>query len=105
MTATALGQVERLLDRVTAKPPKPFYLKVTPQTDGSFTFEQIEFMTVEQAAELAHVNPRTLYLWIDNASVNGLKSYKAPGSRNILFDINEFVNWIKGVNELDIQEL
>ena len=95
MTPAAIHQVERLLDRVAAKPPKPFYLKVAPAADGNFTFQQVEFLTAEQAAELAHVDRRTLYLWIERAEEIGLKFYRAPGSRNILFDVQEFVAWIK----------
>lgn len=92
------NQIQRLLERVTIK-PKPFYLQVTPKADGSCEFRQIEFLSVKEAAELAHVNERTVYGWIADAANNGLKFYRAPGARNVLFDLGEYLDWIKGADQ------
>jgi excisionase family DNA binding protein len=99
MAAVMTNQIptlERLLERIAIKPPKPFYLQIIPRADGSFEFRQIEFLSVKEAAELVHVNERTVYGWIADAEQNGLKFYKAPGARNVLFDLGEYLDWVKG---------
>lgn len=56
---------------------------------------QIEFLTPEQLAELAHVETRTVYSWVEKANENGLKFYRAPGTGGVLFEISEVLEWIR----------
>jgi hypothetical protein len=46
-------------------------------------------------AELAHVETRMVYGWIEKAQENGLKFYRAPGTRGVLFEINEALEWVR----------
>ena len=57
--------------------------------------KQVEFLTPEQLAELAHVETRTVYSWVEKAQENGLKFYRAPGTRGVLFELNEVLEWIR----------
>jgi len=52
-------------------------------------------LTPEQLAELMHVETRTVYSWIEKAQENGLKFYRAPSTRGVLFEINEVLEWIR----------
>ena len=52
-------------------------------------------ITPEQLAEITHVKLRTVYGWIEKAEQNGLKFYRAPGTRGVLFDLSETLDWIK----------
>ena len=90
-----LLKMKESLQSLLPKPGNKFYLKVTPKPAGRFFFEKIEFLTVNEAAEFVRVDPRTIHLWIANADATGLKFYRAPGGRYILFDVQEFIDWIK----------
>ena len=59
------------------------------------SYKQVEFLTPEQLAELMHVETRTVYSWIEKAQENGLKFYRAPSTRGVLFEINEVLEWIR----------
>lgn len=74
---------------------RPIYLEVNRGRSGEVQIKQIEFLTPEQLAELAHVDKRTVYSWIEKADENGLKFYRAPNTRRVLFEINEVLEWIK----------
>ena len=81
------GEIKRTLQR-------PIYIQIA-QESGDVSIKQIEFLTPEQLAELAHVETRTVYSWIEKAQENGLKFYRAPGTRGVLFEINEALEWIR----------
>jgi hypothetical protein len=81
------GEIKRTLQR-------PIYIQVA-QESGNLSIKQIEFLTPEQLAELAHVETRTVYSWIEKAPGNGLKFYRAPSTRGVLFEINEVMEWIR----------
>jgi hypothetical protein len=81
------GEIKRTLQR-------PIYIQID-QESGEVSIKQIEFLTPEQLAELAHVETRTVYSWIEKAQDNGLKFYRAPGTRGVLFEINEALEWIR----------
>ena len=81
------GEIKRTLTR-------PIYIQIA-QEGGGVSIKQVEFLTVEQLAELAHVEARTVYSWIEKAPENGLKFYRAPGTRGVLFEINEVLEWIR----------
>ena len=81
------GEIRRTLTR-------PIYIQIA-QESGGVTIKQIEFLTPEQLAELVHVETRTVYSWIEKAQENGLKFYRAPGTRGVLFEINEVLEWIR----------
>jgi excisionase family DNA binding protein len=74
---------------------RPIYLQVMRSPDGEITVRQVEFITPAQLAQLAHVSQRTVYVWIERASENGLRYYKPPGSSGILFALDEVLEWIK----------
>ena len=81
------GEIKRTLQR-------PIYIQIA-QESGDVSIKQIEFLTPEQLAELAHVETRTVYSWIEKAQENGLKFYRAPSTRGVLFEINEVLEWIR----------
>ena len=81
------GEIKRTLGR-------PIYIQMT-QEANRIKIRQVEFLTPEQLADLAHVETRTVYSWIEKAQENGLKFYRAPGTRGVLFEINEVLEWIR----------
>lgn len=86
--------IERLSGEIKRNLTRPVYLQIA-QESGDVSIKQIEFLTPEQLAELAHVETRTVYSWVEKANDNGLKFYRAPGTRGVLFEINEVLEWIK----------
>lgn len=81
------GEIKRTLSR-------PIYIQIA-QDSGDVSIKQVEFLTPEQLAELMHVETRTVYSWIEKAQENGLKFYRAPNTRGVLFEINEVLEWIR----------
>jgi hypothetical protein len=81
------GEIKRTLQR-------PIYIQIA-QESGNLRIKQVEFLTPEQLTKLAHVETRTVYSWIEKAPGNGLKFYRAPGTRGVLFEINETLEWIR----------
>ena len=81
------GEIKRTLTR-------PIYIQIA-QESGGVNIKQVEFLTPEQLAELMHVETRTVYSWIEKAQENGLKFYRAPNTRGVLFEINEVMEWIR----------
>jgi excisionase family DNA binding protein len=81
------GEINRTLKR-------PIYIQIAQESD-QVSIKQVEFLTPEQLAELAHVETRTVYSWVEKAQENGLKFYRAPGTRGVLFEINEVLEWIR----------
>jgi excisionase family DNA binding protein len=74
---------------------RPVYFRISKGSRGEFAVEQIVFLTPQQLAELAHVERRTVYSWVERAEKIGLKFYRPPGSRGILFELNEVLDWLK----------
>ncbi len=81
------GEIKRTLTR-------PIYIQIA-QESGGVNIKQVEFLTPEQLAELMHVETRTVYSWVEKAQENGLKFYRAPSTRGVLFEINEVLEWIR----------
>ena len=73
---------------------RPIYIQIAQESSG-VNIKQVEFLTPEQLAELMHVETRTVYSWIEKAQENGLKFYRAPNTRGVLFEINEVLEWIR----------
>jgi excisionase family DNA binding protein len=89
------GVIDNLAKEIRQGLSRPIYLRVMQKPKGEIEIKQIEFLTAEHLAELAHVDKRTVYSWIEKANENGLKFYRAPGTRGVLFEINEVLEWIK----------
>src|ERR1051325_8071670 len=83
----AIGDLRRTLQ-------KPVYLQISNEKHGALCIRHIEFLTIEEFAALCRVEERTVYGWLDRAEKTGLKCYRPPGSRGILFEINEALEWI-----------
>ena len=81
------GEIKRTLKR-------PIYIQIA-QEQGEISIKQVEFLTTEQLAELMHVETRTVYSWIEKAQENGLKFYRAPNTRGVLFEMSEVLEWIR----------
>jgi hypothetical protein len=73
---------------------KPVYLQITSEKNGSLAVKHIEFLTIEEFASLCRVEERTVYTWLERAEKTGLKCYRPPGSRGILFEMNEAIEWV-----------
>ena len=87
--------VEQLIDLLTKRRERPVYFQIIEGKSGKLECRQVEFLTPEQLADLAHVETRTVYSWVEKAPENGLKFYRAPGTRGVLFEINEVLEWIR----------
>ena len=71
---------------------RPVYFEITT-TRGRIGVRQVEFLNVEEFAQLAKVEPRTVHSWVQRGVAP--PCYRPPGSRSILFDIAEAVEWIR----------
>jgi excisionase family DNA binding protein len=87
---------ESLASAVKDSLTRPVYLRIAKGPRGEISVQQITFLTVDQLAELAHVERRTVYSWVERAQRMRLKFYRPPGSRGILFELNEILDWLKG---------
>ncbi len=87
--------VELLTSAVTNSMTRPVYFRIAKDARGKLAVEQVVFLSPEQLAELAHVERRTVYSWVERAEKIGLKFYRPPGSRGILFELNEVLDWLK----------
>ena len=87
--------IESITSAVADSMTRPAYFRVAKGARGELAIEQVVFLTPEQLAELAHVERRTVYSWVDRAEKTGLRFYRPPGSRGILFDLNEVLDWLK----------
>ncbi|HET9533356.1 MAG TPA: hypothetical protein VFQ92_23595 [Blastocatellia bacterium] len=96
-TITASGNIERLLDLLTTRREKPVYLEISERMDGTLDFHQVEFITPDQLAVMCNVETRTVYSWIERGICPPI--YRAPGTRGILFDLHEAIQWIKGTSD------
>lgn len=83
----AMGEIRRTLQ-------KPIYLQITAEKNGSLAVKHIEFLTLEEFASLCRVEKRTVYGWLEDGERTGLKSYRPPGARGILFEMNEAIKWV-----------
>jgi excisionase family DNA binding protein len=86
--------IKQLSGEITRTLSRPVYLQIA-QESGQVSIKQVEFITVEQLATMMHVETRTVYSWIEKAQENGLKFYRAPNTRGVLFEINEVLEWVK----------
>ena len=87
---------ESLTSAVRDSLTRPVYLRLAKGPRGDLHIQQVAFLTVDQLAELAHVERRTVYSWVERAQTIGLKFYRPPGSRGILFELNEILDWLRG---------
>jgi excisionase family DNA binding protein len=87
--------VESLTSAVTNSITRPLYFRIAKDPRGKLAVEPVVFITPEQLADLAHVERRTVYSWVERAETIGLKFYRPPGSRGILFEMNEVLDWLK----------
>ena len=87
--------VESLTLAVADSMTRPVYLRIAKGPRGELAVQQIVFLTADQLAELAHVERRTVYSWVERAQKIGLKFYRPPGSRGILFELHEVLDWLK----------
>ena len=94
-TTVEKSRVEQLIKLLAQRRERPVYLQIIEGQNGKLECRHIEFLTPEQLAELMHVETRTVYSWIEKAQENGLKFYRAPNTRGVLFEINEVLEWIR----------
>lgn len=91
-----LNAADALIDSLTTAVKlareRPVYFQITTR-QGRIDVRQVEFLSVEELAQLAKVEPRTVHGWVQRGI--GPPSYRPPGSRSILFDLAEAVEWIR----------
>lgn len=85
--------LDRLTTAITTAAHRPIYLQIINHQGGKLEVRQIEFLSVEDFAQLARVGPRTVYDWVQRGI--SPPPYRPPGSRSILFDLTEAIAWIK----------
>jgi hypothetical protein len=88
--------IDELAKMINQGLARPIYIKVIQGPDYQIVIRQVQFITPELFAQLAHVETRTVYAWIERADTNGLKFYRPPGTRGVLFDLCEAIAWLKG---------
>lgn len=86
--------IESALAAIRRNLQKPVYLQISIEADGTPMLRQIEFLTAAEFAELCRVEERTVYGWLERAEKTGLKCYRPSGSRQVLFEINEAIEWL-----------
>ncbi|HEX5731436.1 MAG TPA: hypothetical protein VF131_01275 [Blastocatellia bacterium] len=87
--------IESLAEEIKRGISRPVYFQVVQEPGGKISIRHVQFITSKQLADLAHVEIRTVYSWVEKAPENGLKLYRAPGMRGVLFEINEVLEWIR----------
>ena len=87
--------IDSLTSAVADSMTRPVYFRIARTARGELAIEQVVFLTADQLAELAHVERRTVYSWVERAEKIGLKFYRPPSSRGILFELNEVLDWLK----------
>jgi hypothetical protein len=86
--------IEEVMQELRRKLEQPLYLQISTGKNGSLSVRHIQFLTIDEFATLCRVEERTVYGWLERAEKTGLKCYRPPGSRGILFEMNEAVEWI-----------
>src|SRR5215510_6273261 len=87
--------VESITSAVADSKTRTVYFRIAKGPRGELAVQQVVFLTADQFAELAHVERRTVYSWVERANKIGLKFYRPPGLRGILFELNEVLDWLK----------
>jgi hypothetical protein len=93
--------IEEILQGIRRKLEAPLYLQISSEKNGSLAIKHIQFLTIDEFADLCRVEKRTVYGWLDDAERTGLKCYRPPGSRSLLFELNETVEWISNNSNLE----
>jgi hypothetical protein len=75
------------------------YIRITIGYRDKIEIKQIEFLSVEEFARLAKVEPRTIQSWVQRGIAP--TAYRPPGSRGFLFEMDEAIEWIKS-NPIDM---
>lgn len=86
-------KIDRLLDLLTTRRQQPVYLRIIEGEGGRLEFEQVEFLTTQEFASLARVEPRTVYSWIEKGI--GPRWFQPEGTGTKLCDLNDAVDWIR----------
>jgi hypothetical protein len=86
--------IEEVMLELRRKLESPIYLQINTAKNCSLSIKHIQFLTIDEFAALCRVEERTVYGWIERAQKTGLKCYRPPGSRGILFEMSEAVEWI-----------
>jgi excisionase family DNA binding protein len=80
-----------LADVIANRMSRPLYLRIEMQ-DGQLEISQIEYLTPEELAQLAKVNARTVYGWIER----GLLTFCKPvGTGQNLIPLRAALHWIE----------
>lgn len=101
--ATIQRVIESLAEEIKQGFSRPIYFQVMQERGGKVSIRHIQVITPEQLAEMCHVEKRTVYHWIEKAT-SGDESkrnsvppiYRAPGTRGVLFDLHESIEWVRG---------
>jgi len=93
--------IEEVMQGIQRKLAEPLYLQINSEKNGSLSIRHIQFLTIDEFAGLCRVEERTVYGWLERAEKTGLKCYRPPGSRGILFEMNEAVEWILNNSNLE----
>jgi hypothetical protein len=93
--------LEGVMQELRRKLESPIYLQINSEKNGSLSVKHIQFLTIDEFAALCRVEERTVYGWLERAQKTGLKCYRPPGSRGILFEMGEAVEWILNNSNLE----
>jgi len=86
--------IEGALSTLRRNLQKPIYLQITTEADGTPALRQVDFLTASEFADLCRVEERTVYGWLERAEQTQLRCYRPPGSRQVLFEMNEAIEWL-----------
>ena len=93
--------IEEVMQGIRRKLEAPLYLQIYSEKNGSLSIRHIQFLTIDEFAELCRVERRTVYGWLEDTERTGLKCYRPSGSRSLLFEINEAIEWISNNSSLE----
>lgn len=82
--------IKALGDAVANRLARPIYLRVEMR-DGHLDISQVEYLTPEELAQLAKVNSRTVYGWLDKGL---LRFCKPAGTGQNLIPLRAALHWI-----------
>jgi excisionase family DNA binding protein len=83
--------IKSLGEVIAGKLAKPLFL-CAEMRDGQLEVRQVEFLTVDEFAQMVKVEPRTVYLWMEKRLI---EFYKPRGTAQNLIALSDALAWVE----------
>src|ERR1051325_3751701 len=83
--------IAAISDVIRGRMTRPIYLRVS-NAGGKISVEQVEYLTAQEFAQLAKVEPRTVYSWIQDGRIT---YYQPVGMGQKLISLSDALQWIE----------